>query len=102
VIELKLRGLVELAHDLPLHVERVSWDLRPANLTALPSGRYIVKKVSDEEVILAPADWDKNFNVTFMSSQHVYAISAARQVKKLRRALYMMGPKEWSPKRKSI
>lgn len=101
MIKLERHGQIELTTSLPIFMEYLRWDEPSGSVRLLEAGRYIVDKAADDEVILAPADWDKDGHVTFHSTKHTYRITGKKNVDELRSALYLMGPKEWRPGKNS-
>jgi hypothetical protein len=100
VITLERYGQIELTKGLPIFMEYLRYGEPTGNARLLEAGRYIVDKATEDEVILAPADWDKEGRVTFHSTKHTYRITGKKGVDELRAALYLMGPKEWRPEKR--
>lgn len=99
MIKLEVDGQIDLHTTIPIVMEYLLWEKPTGNTDMLWAGQYIVEKVTADEVILAAGRWDKKGNVTYHSSKHTWRIRGKDNVKALRNALELVGPKEWSPKK---
>lgn len=66
---------IEITSDFAVDNTERLWGRPSGWRPFLRRGRYVVSiKISDSDLLLAEADWDRSGKVTFSSAQHTYAV----------------------------